>query len=496
MASQTPQRERLDPQLVRLGLVLVLGIVMSMLDTTIVNVALRTLGRDLHAGLSTIQWVVTGYMLALAVVIPTTGWAVDRFGAKRLFIAATGLFVASSALCAVAWNVGSLIGFRVLQGMAGALLMPVAQTVLARAAGPARMGRVMMVVGVPALLAPIFGPVLGGLIVDHLSWRWIFLINLPVGVVSMLISIRQLPEDGPAADRQKFDFGGLALMSPGLALLVFGLSRAGATGSFASTQVWLTMLASVLLLALFVWYAHARGERALIPLAYFRDQAFASASAVSLVISISVFGVMLLLPLYYQQIRHQDALHTGLLLAPQGLGTALAMPIAGMFTDRIGARRVVLTGMALITVGTVVLTQVSTSTSYWLLAATLVVRGLGFGATMMPAMAAGYRNLPASAAGHASTVLQIFSRVGGTLGAALMAVILTQQLSVEATAGDSAPADLSAAYGTTFWYATAITAAGVLFALLLPGKPPATTTTTPAAPRPRVTSRPNSQSDG
>jgi EmrB/QacA subfamily drug resistance transporter len=470
MTSEPARRERLDPQLTRLGLVLVLGIVMSMLDTTIVNVALRTLGRDLHAGLSTIQWVVTGYLLALAVVIPTTGWAVDRFGAKRLFVTATGLFAASSALCALAWNVQSLIGFRVLQGMAGALLMPVAQTVLARAAGPDRMGRVMMVVGVPALLAPIFGPVLGGLIVDHLSWRWIFLVNVPVGVLSMLVSIRQLPADRPAAVRQGFDFGGLALMSPGLALLVYGLSRAGATGSFASTRAWLTMLAGVLLLALFVWYARTRGERALIPLAYFRDRAFASATAVTLVISLSVFGVMLLLPLYYQQIRHQDALHAGLLLAPQGLGTALAMPIAGIFTDRIGARRVVLAGMALVTVGTIVLTQVSASTSYWLLAATLVVRGLGFGATMMPAMAAGYRNLPASAAGHASTVLQIFSRVGGTLGAALMAVILAQQISAETSAGGGAPANPSAAYGTTFWWATAITAAGVLFALLLPGK--------------------------
>jgi predicted MFS family arabinose efflux permease len=244
------------------------------------------------------------------------------------------------------------------------------------------MGRVMMVVGVPALLAPIFGPVLGGLIVDHLSWRWIFLVNVPVGVLSMLVSVRQLPADRPAAVRQGFDFGGLALLSPGLALLVYGLSRAGATGSFASTRAWLTMLAGVLLLALFVWYAGTRGERALIPLAYFRDRAFASATAVTLVISLSVFGVMLLLPLYYQQIRHQDALH----------------------------------------------------------------------------------------AGHASTVLQIFSRVGGTLGAALMAVILAQQISAETSAGGGAPANPSAAYGTTFWWATAITAAGVLFALLLPGK--------------------------
>jgi EmrB/QacA subfamily drug resistance transporter len=255
-------------------------------------------------------------------MIPVTGWAVDRFGGKWLFTAATGLFAAASALCAAAGSVHALIGFRVLQGAAGALLMPVAQTILARAAGPGRMGRVMSVVGVPALLAPIFGPVIGGLIVDHLSWRWIFLVNVPIGLVSLVISVRYLPADRPHGARQPFDARGWALLSPGLALLVYGLSKAGGAGSFASVQAWPVMLAGVLLVGLFAWHAHTRGQRALIPLAYFRDRAFAATSAVTPVISIGVFGVLLLLPLYYQQVRHEDALHAGLLLAPQGLGSA------------------------------------------------------------------------------------------------------------------------------------------------------------------------------
>ncbi|GAA3599302.1 DHA2 family efflux MFS transporter permease subunit [Nonomuraea rosea] len=431
-----------------------LGIVMSMLDTTIVNVALSTLGRELDAGLATTQWVVTGYMLALAVVIPATGWLTDRFGAKRLFVLGVTLFTAGSGLCAASWDAGSLITFRVAQGAAGALLMPVAQTILARAAGPDRMGRVMTLVGVPALLAPVLGPVAGGLIVDHLPWRWIFLINLPVGVASVLISIHRLPADPPRSQGgQRFDFGGLALLGPGLALLVYGLSQAGHTGTFSALGVWGPMAGGALLVALFVGYARRRGERALIPLAYFRDRAFAGAGAVGIMISVSVFGVMLLLPLYYQQVQHHSALAAGLLLAPQGLGTAVSMPIAGMLTDRVGPRRVVVTGMALIALGTLVLTQLPDGMPGWAAALALIVRGLGFGAAMMPAMAAGYRNLPASAAGHGSSVLQIFSRLGGTIGAALMAVILTHT-------GD---------FGTAFWWATAITAAGALCALLLPG---------------------------
>ena len=456
--------ERLDPGLVRLGLVLVLGIVMSQLDSTIVNVALRTLSVDLHAGLSTIQWVVTGYLLALTVMIPTTGWAVDRFGAKRLFVTAAGAFAVSSVLCALSWSVGSLIGFRILQGAAGALLMPVGQTILARAAGPARIGRVMMVVGVPALLAPVLGPVVGGLIVDHLSWRWIFLINVPVGVFSVVTSLRQLPADQRPDTRQSFDFGGLALLGPGLALLVYGLSRAGAAGTFATAPAAWTMLGGLTLLALFAGYALVRGERALIPPVYFRDRAFAAAGLVTLVIGVAVVGVMLLLPLYFQELRGQDALHAGLLLAPQGIGAALVMPVAGRLTDRIGARWVVVAGMLATTAGTLALTRVSADTSLWLLAPALVVRGMGFGATMMPTMAAGYRNLPPTAAGHASSVLQILSRTGGTLGAALMAVILARHV---ATAGHT-PVGLARAYDATFWWATAITAAGIVFALLLP----------------------------
>src|SRR5436190_7269851 len=189
--------DRIDARVWRISLVVIVGSIMSILDTTIVNLALETLGRDLHATVSEIQWVVTGYMLSLAAVIPVTGWAARRFGAKRVYVVSLVLFTAGSALCGLANSTEQLIVFRVLQGVGGGMLLPIGQMMMADAAGPSRMGRVMSVVAVPALLAPIFGPVLGGLIVDNASWQWIFYVNIPIGVLAVVAAVRILPRAMP-----------------------------------------------------------------------------------------------------------------------------------------------------------------------------------------------------------------------------------------------------------------------------------------------------------
>jgi EmrB/QacA subfamily drug resistance transporter len=492
-ASTDGGADRLDPQLIRIGLVIVSGVIMSILDTTIVNVALETLSRDLHAGLSTIQWVVTGYLLAIAIVMPITGYAVDRFGAKRMFLLSVALFTAGSVLCALAWDVHSLIVFRVLQGFGGGLLMPVGQTILARSAGPERMGRVMSIVGVPMLLGPILGPVIGGLIVDNLAWQWIFLVNLPVGLLSFVVSARVLPADETVA-ATRLDAGGLALMSPGLALVIYGLSRAGDKGTFGAPVVWIAMVAGALLLVAFVVRARGLGERALIPVTYFRDRAFTAASVVTVTISLAIFGALLLMPLYYQQVRDASALQAGLLLAPQGLGAAFAMPLAGTVADRLGPRYVVLAGIVTFSVATLPFTQVTDTTSYWLLGGALFVRGFGVGSTMMPAIAAGYRNLPPSAAGHASTALNIFRQIGASVGSALMAVILAHEITA-ATSGRRAvdPGVVAGAFGSTFWWAVGICAAAIPFALLLPDRG---ARARPAPPGPPVEAAPTPVASG
>src|SRR5690606_12207760 len=209
---------KIDAAVLKIAGVVVLGSIMSILDITVVNVALPTFQSDLGVeNYSTVAWTVTAYTLALAAVIPLTGWAADRFGTKRLYMLALVLFTAGSVLCAAAWNIETLIGFRVVQGFGGGMLMPLGMTIMTKAAGPERMGRLMAILGVPMLLGPILGPILGGFLIDNASWHWIFLINLPLGLIALVYAWVVLPQDRPEPS-ESFDFLGMALLSPGLAL--------------------------------------------------------------------------------------------------------------------------------------------------------------------------------------------------------------------------------------------------------------------------------------
>src|SRR3954463_7378234 len=212
----TSPSSRIEPHVWRIAIVVILGAIMSVLDTTIVNVALQTLSRDLHTSLDGIQWIVTGYLLALAAVIPVSGWAAARFGARRMYIISIVLFTLGSLLSGLAWSAGTLIGARVLQGLGGGMIMPVGQMILVRAAGPRNMARVMSAIGVPIILAPVFGPTLGGLLVEHVGWQWIFFINVPVGIVAAVAAFRLLPRDDAAVTTDKLDATGLALVATGL----------------------------------------------------------------------------------------------------------------------------------------------------------------------------------------------------------------------------------------------------------------------------------------
>src|ERR687889_254597 len=258
-----PESRGLDRGLLTVAIVVVLGAIMSILDTTVVNVAISHLTTDFDTSLETIQWIVTGYTLALATVIPLTGWAADRFGTKRLYMLSLGLFLAGSILSGSAWSAESLIAFRVLQGLGGGMIMPVGMAVMAQTAGPHRVGRVMSVIGVPMLLGPILGPVLGGLIVDNASWRWIFYVNVPIVAVALVLASRLLHADAGRADAGRLDWLGLALLSPGLPGIVFGLSETETHGGLTAPIAYGPILAGVVLVALFVRHA-ARAERPLI----------------------------------------------------------------------------------------------------------------------------------------------------------------------------------------------------------------------------------------
>src|SRR6187200_843563 len=250
--------DHIDAAVLKIAGVVVIGAIMSILDITVVNVALPTFqtvfGSAAHPlAYSTVAWSVTAYTLALATVIPLTGWASDRFGTKRLYMISIGLFACGSALSGLAWSEGSLIFFRILQGFGGGMIMPAGMTILTRAAGTDRVGRVMAVIGIPMLLGPIFGPILGGWLVDNASWRWIFFINIPIAVVALIASQRILPRDVPKHD-ERLDWLGLALLSPGLALLIYGLAESGSAGGFGEAKVLLPMIIGAFALTAFVWH--------------------------------------------------------------------------------------------------------------------------------------------------------------------------------------------------------------------------------------------------
>jgi EmrB/QacA subfamily drug resistance transporter len=472
----------LDREILRLGAVVVIGTIMAILDATIVNVAIPTLGGDFHTSISTIQWVMTGYLLAFASVIPLTGWASGRFGAKRVWIASLLVFMVGSALAGAAWSIDALIVFRVIQGFGGGMILPVGQTILAQAAGPQRIGRVMSVVGVPMLLGPIFGPVIGGAIVDQVSWRWIFFVNLPVGLVALLLAWRLLPGAAPRGG-DKLDLRGLGLLSPGLAIFVYGMSEAGASGGFGAGRALAGIAVGLVLVALFVRHAWRRGRAALIDVSLFARRGFAAAAGTNLLVGIALFGALILLPLYYQIARGESPLSTGLLLMPQGFGAALAMPIAGRLTDEIGARIVIPFGVVLALVGTAAYTQVGAHTSYVFLAGSLFVIGLGLGSTIVPSMAVAYQAVPREVVAQATSTINVIQRIAASVGTALLAVVLQRAIAADLPRFDggigalaaqsqqgraqTAPA-LADAFATTFWVAFGLVAAALLPALLLP----------------------------
>jgi EmrB/QacA subfamily drug resistance transporter len=483
-AGNAPLDNTIDKALLMVAGVVVLGAVMSILDTTVVNVAVNTLANHFHTTLPTIQWVATGYTLALATVIPLTGWIADRFGTKRLYMISIGLFVVGSSLSGLAWSSGTIILFRVLQGLGGGMIMPAGMTIMTRAAGPHRIGRVMGIMGVPMLLAPIIGPILGGWLVTDVSWRWIFFINLPVGIVALISAMRVLPRD-VAAHEQKLDIVDLLLLSPGLALFIYGLAESDSAGGFGSGRVLIPMLVGIALIATFVWHAlHASDP--LIDLRLFTSRVFTMSSLTLVLFCISVFGSFLLLPLYFQAVRGESALQSGLLLAPQGLGAMIGMPIAGVLSDKTGSGRIVPVGMIPVVLSVLWLTQIGPHTSYVLMSVDLFVFGIGMGLAMMPVFTGALQSVVAAAAARANTALNILQQTGASIGTAVLTVLLahalTSKLGSHGSIGSAAamtPAQrahiagpMAAAWGQTFWWAVGLLVIALLASLTLPKSKP------------------------
>lgn len=453
---------RLDPHLLRVASVVVLGAFMSILDTTVVNVAIRGLTRAFHAPLETTQWISTGYMLALTTIIPLAGWAADRFGTKRLYLASILLFITGSALSGAAWSMSALILFRVLQGLGGGMILPTGMTVLSHLAGPQRMGRLMGIVGMPIVLGPILGPTLGGWLVDYASWRWIFFINLPVGAIALYAAYRVFDRDNPKP-HHTLDWRGVFLLSPGLAIFVYGLAQTTAAGGFRSPFGDSCVLGGLAMIAGFIAHARHRDD-ALIDVRLFDRRIVAAAAGTTFLLSAAVFGISILLPLYFQMVRGYSAVDTGILVAVEALGAVTSMPLASYLTDRIGAGRIVLSGMALITASMLIMSMIDSATPVWIIELALFIEGLGKGATMMPATSAALSTLSKQEIARATSALNAIQRAGGALGTALLAVVLTRGM---ARVPNHTRAALGQVFAHTFLWSLGIVVLGGCAALFL-----------------------------
>jgi EmrB/QacA subfamily drug resistance transporter len=458
--SQPDKLDRIERDVWVAAGVVILGMIMSILDTTIVNVALRTLGRDLHRTIAQIQWVSTGYLLSLAAVIPVTGWAARRYGAKRVYLTSLVLFTVGSALCAAAGSTTTLVLFRVLQGLGGGMIMPVGQLIMAQVAGPKRMGRVMAVVSMPAMLAPILGPVIGGVILQYLHWSWIFLVNVPIGIVAFAAGWRLLgeTESGPAG---RLDTVGLLLLSSASSALVYGLSQLGTHANLAAPPVVWPILAGVVLSAVFCWHA-LRTERPLLDVRLYKNRVFGAASLTTFCLGAALFGAMILVPYYYQEVRHESIIATGLLTGPQGLGMLVVMPMVGRLTDRLGGGRVAIFGVTVLAASTIPFAFIGAHTSIAYLSVMLLIRGVGIGFAFMPAMTAAFASLRPDQLSDATPQMNVLQRVGGAIGTAVLAVVLQR-----ASANAIGAAGLAAAFGSAYWWSFGIAVLAIVPCLVL-----------------------------
>ena len=449
------------------ALISVFGMFMNLLDLTIVNVAVPVLTEELDASAREVQWVVTVYLLSVAVAIPVSGWAGDRFGTKRFFLIALGLFTVGSVLCAAAWNIESLIFFRALQGVGGGLLMPVAQTMVFRAFPQPERARAAGILVVPTTFAPASGPLLGGVILDFLSWQWIFLVNAPVGVAGILLAalfLREQREERPGS----LDLPGLVLASGGLASLLYGLAEAGDRG-FGDARVLGFGGGGLLLLAAFTVVERARAEP-LIDVRLFLNRMFALANLTQGMAFMGFSATLFALPLFLQLERGLSPLQSGLVTFPQALGVMAIAPLLARIYPYVGPRRLVAVGLTIASLTTLPLVFMDLETELWWIRLAMFARGMGFGLMLIPLQTAAFATISMARTGRATAVFNATRQVAQSFGVAVIATVLTSRLATRGAELGPLPIDAAAsviAFGETFVATAVLIALGVLAALLI-----------------------------
>ncbi|MBS2546930.1 multidrug efflux MFS transporter [Catenulispora sp. NL8] len=446
-----------------ISVVLVLGVFTTLLDATIVNIAIDHLHTVFNASVARTQWVATAYLLLYVAVIPVSGWASERFGARNVWAFAVAAFLVGSALCASASSLPMLIAFRALQGTGGGMLIPLSFSMLTRAAGPERIGKAMIAIALPAQLAPVLGSVLGGLILQYWSWQWMFLVNVPVCIAALTL-VRFLPAV-PGRPGDRLDVLGLILLTPGVIALAYGVSEAAGANGFAAVSAWLPLLIGTVLIAAFVRHSLASRRKPLIDVRLFARRSFGLSSIITFMAGFSTYALTLLLPLFYQQLRGESVLTTGLLLIPQGAGTTLFFLLARPLVAKLDGRLVVAGGIALTMIGILPFTFADLHGGELLLLAGQLLQGIGFGAATYPVMTLAFGSLSHEETPSGSAAFSVVQRVGAPFGVAVIAVILQNHLKTAHT-----PSQVLSGFADAFWWTFGLGTIPLALAFLIPRK--------------------------
>ncbi|NQX61742.1 MDR family MFS transporter [Paenibacillus qinlingensis] len=426
----TKEDEKIPRPLLTMAFVLVLGAIAPMLDGTMVNIALNDFAKAFGASLDNIQWIVTGYVLATGIAVPFSGWLIQRFDGKKVYIAAQIVFLIGSVTSGLSWNLASMIAFRLIQGFSAGLIMPLLTTLLIQAAGQKVLGRLMSIVGLPMVLGPILGPVIGGVLVDYLSWHWIFFINVPVVFITLYFIHKKLPSFPPANQQAKLDWLGILLLGGISVSFIYGITAAAEMAGFTNTKTITFILIGALLTIFYMMYALRNEKTVIMPLNLFKFRSFSASFCGLFLAGIGTMGPMLLLPLLFQNVRNDSIIVASLSLIPQGVGMLLVRPLIGKMIDRIGAKIVVIISIVISLVGTIPFIGFDQNTSYWMIAIVLLIRGIGVGGVAIPLMSDAYTGLAKTQIPQASIATRIVQNIGGAFGSAVLATIVVNQLKV------------------------------------------------------------------
>ena len=433
------------------------GLFMIMLDNTVVNVALPSIQRDLGVGLSELQWIVTGYALTFAAFMLTGGKLADLLGRRRIFVVGLAVFTGASFLCGFAESGDVLIGARVVQGIGAALMNPATLSIISATFPPHQRGLAIGIWAGVSALALAIGPLVGGLLTDHLDWSWIFYINVPVGLVAIVASFLLIEESRDTSEVQRLDLPGLTSSGIGLFALTYALIEANTYG-WTSGRILASFAVAVAGLALFVVF-ELRGRVPMLDLSLFKSGTFAGANAVVLLVALAMFGVFFFVSLYMQNILGYSPVEAGAAFLPMTILIILLAPIAGRTSDRVGSRWLMTAGMMLVGVQLLYFSRLGVDATFWNLLPGMLVGGVGMSLTMTPGAAAAIRAVPVDKSGVGSAVLNAFRQVGGSLGIAVMGAIVAHQV-----AGRRTPEAFVDGFSTALVVAAAVAFAGAVIA--------------------------------